>query len=257
MRLPNPRGTVSEWLIEALERRPHPFDFAVPAYLDSDDLQLALFICYQLPRFAVDRGWLGHPSIVTLRSRLETAFRVDIDNPAEPFGGTDEPTLIEHLARDADLAQFREFAIHRSMFTARDAVGFRDLMCALALEPAPGAYLNDAPAVTLAVANAASYFGMPGRSRAVLRGYLAAAERATASAYRQCADGLRRLGFGPSATRFYDELAAAAAGPVPAATPQERVGAAAGEALYRGFAEHLLNQWSWRQSSLRVPAFVL
>src|SRR5690242_12997328 len=79
--LPPPRGPISGSLLEALGRQPHELiGFGVPPIaqpLADDDLQLALYLCYELHYRGlpgVDERWEWEPSLLTLRRALEHRF---------------------------------------------------------------------------------------------------------------------------------------------------------------------------------------
>jgi hypothetical protein len=70
-----PRGPASEWLVAALRRSPHDLPVRVPA--DDEDLQVTLFICYELHYrgFAgVNDRWEWQPSLLALRAATEDSF---------------------------------------------------------------------------------------------------------------------------------------------------------------------------------------
>lgn len=78
--LPAARGPVSEQLLAALRRGPHRIACpagAISAGTDPEDLQLALYCCYELLYQGlpgVDDGWEWEPSLLELRSLLEGVF---------------------------------------------------------------------------------------------------------------------------------------------------------------------------------------
>jgi len=155
-----------------------------------------------------------------------------------PDGG---PSLSKYLRGRATRAQFREFAAHRSVYHLREAdphtfaiprLGgaakaalieiqideygggrvnrmhqemFKATMTALGLDTTYGAYVDVAPALTLASNNLMSLFGLHRRRRGALLGHLAAYEMTSTTPNRAYANGLRRLGGDADATRFYDE----------------------------------------------------
>ena len=82
---------------------------------------------------------------------------------------------------------------------------FAATMRELGLDDAYGAYLDRVPATTLATNVTASFFGLHRRWRGAAAGHLAALEMTSSVPMRRYAAGLRRLGFGPAATAFYDE----------------------------------------------------
>jgi hypothetical protein len=82
---------------------------------------------------------------------------------------------------------------------------FAELMCALDLPTDYGHFWEQAMAETLATINVMSLFGLHRRFRAALIGHLASLEMTSTVPNRRYGNGLRRLGYGPEATRFYDE----------------------------------------------------
>jgi Iron-containing redox enzyme/Iron-binding zinc finger CDGSH type len=138
--LPRSRGPLSSAVLAAL--RGEPSLRADPADTDpyGDDLQLALYCCYELHYrgFAGvpdDREW--EPGLLALRRELERAFeaalRADV---AAADGSTDEVTaeldalLVEpvegsgpswHLRGDGELWQLREYVAHRSLYHLKEA----------------------------------------------------------------------------------------------------------------------------------------
>jgi hypothetical protein len=151
------------------------------------------------------------------------------------------PSLSKYLRGRASLGQFREFAAHRSVYHLREADPhtfaiprlsgrakaalieiqideygggrethmhqelFRRTMMALDLDTTYGAYVDVAPALTLATNNLMSLFGLHRRRRGALLGHLAAYEMTSTAPNRSYGNGLRRLGGDADATRFYDE----------------------------------------------------
>ena len=259
MKLPSARGPVSATVISALCHDPH--EVAFPACDDVEDLHLTLFVLYELSY----RGWDGvsdewewHPDLVRLRGTLERDFLADLRDLAAPYGDeagaggvprkliemTNEdsgPSLSKYLRGRATYQQFREFAMHRSVYHLREAdphtfaiprlAGrpkaalieiqmdeygngrvhrmhqelFRGTMTALGLDTTYGAYVEVVPAATLAVNNMMSMFGLHRRWRGALLGHLAAYEMTSTAPNRAYGNGLRRLGGDETATRFYDE----------------------------------------------------
>jgi Iron-containing redox enzyme len=141
-RLPSPRGPVSAAVLEALARRPAPLSVPPPLGDDplaDDDLQLALYVCYELHyrSFAgVDERWEWDPRLLAIRAELEAVFEVALRRsvavmPVEPtaveaelrrlVAEDDGPPLSRTLERDASLEQFREFMIHRSAYQLKEA----------------------------------------------------------------------------------------------------------------------------------------
>jgi hypothetical protein len=148
MTLPVARGLLSNLLIDALqeddpERLPQQSDFVDIARprvdpLTDDDLQLALWTCYELHyrgfSDVADR-WEWQPELIRFRGALEGALllalrrdvRVHLDGRAVAeqlwalVDGDDGPTLSRYMQKDATLTQFLEFVIHRSIYQLKEA----------------------------------------------------------------------------------------------------------------------------------------
>jgi hypothetical protein len=137
--LPDPRGPISEHLLAALAGRPGPLAPA-PAAGDAEDLQLALYLCYELHYRGlegVDDRWEWEPSLLALRAGLERRFEAelresvpmpapvapeDMDLALRAIEEADEaPSLSRHLERDGTLEQFLEFVVHRSAYQLKEA----------------------------------------------------------------------------------------------------------------------------------------
>jgi hypothetical protein len=144
-KLPNPRGPVGEALLAALRRDPRRLDWAPidsPAPLDDEDLQLSLYVCYELAYRGfdeVDPRWEWNPSLLELRAalekRLESALEDAVGAPADRTVDPGEmdvalraiaeseegPWLSQYVERNATEEQFREFLIHRSAYQLKEA----------------------------------------------------------------------------------------------------------------------------------------
>ena len=75
--LPQSRGAVSEALFAALREPPHRLDRRLDD-VESEDLQLALYCCYELHYRGfdgVDDGWEWEPSLLALRARARAPLR--------------------------------------------------------------------------------------------------------------------------------------------------------------------------------------
>lgn len=263
MRLPAPRGPVSSAIIAALRSQdaalaprvdalPHPADPVA-----DDDLQLSLWVCYELHYRGfdgVDDDWEWEPGLIRVRRALEdqliAALRRDVSVPSDGrpvperlwdlVDSDDGPSLSRHLQKHADLALFREFAMHRSIYQHKEAdphtwaiprlsgrskaalveiqydeygdgrvAGmhaelFRVLLRGLDLDDGYAAYVDDVPGITLAIGNVMSLFGLRRSLRGALVGHLAAYEMTSSAPCRRYAQGLRRLGFDDDACAFYD-----------------------------------------------------
>jgi hypothetical protein len=342
MTLPPPRGELTGWLVTALRDGragavPEPAPAGCPPWLD-DDLQLALWCCYELRyrgfadvpaerewsaevlafRAGLERRWLAGLRSLT-RDRLGTA--PSRPTAGMPTGGTPAegvpaalrrlvdgwagPDLSGFLLRRADRARFAEFVAHRSIYQLKEAdphsLGiprldgpvkaalveiladeygggrpermhaelFRGTMRWFGLDTAYGRYVPRAPAVTLALSNVMSFFGLHGEWIGALLGHLAALEMTSTGPNRRYSGGARRLGAGPDARHYFDEhveadavheqlaaydLCGGFARSRPDAAGDVLFGAACCLALEDAFAEHLLTSWAAGRSSLRAPA---
>ncbi|MEU4535631.1 iron-containing redox enzyme family protein [Streptosporangium sp. NPDC023825] len=328
MQLPTPRGPLTAALFERLRRPPHTFDPPpVPAggpAVEDEDLQLALFACYELHYQGfeeVRQEWEWEPSLLAARKALERRWEEGLARavprpPSPPLApgvpmrralaelvADDEgPRLSAFLARQADLEQFREFVAHRSIYHLKEADPhtwaiprlsgrpkaalveiqadeygggrvermhselFRATMRGLDMDDSYGAYLERVPAITLAISNAMSLFGLHRRHLGALLGHLAAFEMTSSAPNHSYSLGLRRLGGDETARRFYDEHVQADAvheqvaahdmcGGFVAQHPSRAgdvlYGAACALTLDRLFAEHVMDRWCRGVSSLR------
>jgi hypothetical protein len=107
--------------------------------LGDDDLQLALYACYELHyrSFAgVDPGWEWSPSLLAVRAQLERAFFAALEDevPGEPVDPatvgdrlfelereSEGVSLSRRLQAGASLEQLREFVVHRSLYQLKEA----------------------------------------------------------------------------------------------------------------------------------------
>jgi hypothetical protein len=107
--------------------------------LDEDDLQLALYLCYELHYSSfcdVDPGWEWDPLLIRFRRTLESAFLAALRRELAPqeeagpeglgdrlfeLAAGDDGALSRFLERDADLDRFREFAVQRSAYQLKEA----------------------------------------------------------------------------------------------------------------------------------------
>ena len=263
--LPIPRGPLSSTLIAHLRQAPGRIgdvplaEVADP--LSDDDLHLSLACCYELHYrgfVEVDESWEWEPSLLGFRARLEEVFERALREAVGPIGRPSNtgdlsrrlvalaeedrtPSLSRFLMRRATLDQFREFVIHRSIYTLKEAdphsfaiprlAGaskaalveiqgdeygggdfeqmharlFENTMCALGLDATYGAYLDRVPGTTLSTVNLVSMFGLHRRMRGAAMGHLALFELTSAVPNRRYGNALRRLGLGEAATHYYDE----------------------------------------------------
>jgi hypothetical protein len=136
MKLPVARGGLSGALIDMLGGRVS----GVPVGLapdDDEDLQLALFVCYELAYRGwdgVDDAWEWNPDLLRLRAALEERFEAalparprDVDPHevpralAEVVAADDGPSMSGFLRGRATHEQFREFVVQRSVYHLREA----------------------------------------------------------------------------------------------------------------------------------------
>jgi hypothetical protein len=182
-------------------------------------------------RFGADEPGAGGPGAGEVTAVLDDLLveRVDEDG-------------VSHFLRDhGEPWQLREYVAHRSIYHLKEAdphawviprLGGRakaalvaveydefgggraemmhsrlyaGLMAELGLDPGYGAYLDQAPAQTLATVNMMSLFGLHRALRGALVGHFAAAEITTAPTARRMDQALRRLGVGPRGTLFFTE----------------------------------------------------
>jgi hypothetical protein len=268
-RLPDPRGPLTRELFACLRLAPHsvsPADITAPPAspdpLADDDLQLALYACYELHYRGfdgVDPDWEWDPSLLALRAGLEARFEAGL---REAIGGPeptdvdpgrmdlalrdiadrdDGPSLARYVETQADARQVREALILRSAYQLKEADPhswaiprlfgppkaalveiqadeygggrpermhaqmYAAALAAAQLDPAYGAYLDRIPGATLATVNLMSWVGLHRRWRGALVGNLAMTEMVSSLPNGQWANGLRRLGYGPAVTAFFDE----------------------------------------------------
>ena len=271
---PRARGPASEALLSLLtgeqcEARPPLFADAVDRALDSaddvmadEDVQLVLYLLYLLhygPAPFVHGDWEWHPGLLETRGRIEQRFeeslraQVTLPSPLPMSGaeiaealfamtsGASDPALALWTARHASDEQAREFLIHRSLYTLREAdphswaiprlrgrakaalveiqsdeygSGRPDRMHAeifartlrhMDLDDTPDAYIDLVPAPTLASLNVMSMFGLHRRLRGAIVGHLAAFEMTSSIPNRHYGRAFRRLGYGKEVTWYFDE----------------------------------------------------
>lgn len=233
---------------------------------------------------------------------LGVATSTVIDELQALAGPSEGPSLSERVAQRGTLDEVRELAVHRSAYQLKEAdphtwaiprlrgaakaaliaiqcdeyasgdVGgmhatlFADTLAELGLDPRYGALLDAVPGITLSTCNLVSLFGLHRRWRGALVGHLALFEMCSVTPMGRYAAALRRLGFGPAATRFYDEHVVAdarhseialhdmvrgLAEDEPFLRGEVVFGARALAAVEAGFARHVLEAWDAGRSSLR------
>jgi hypothetical protein len=144
--MPGPRGPITDLLFERWRVAPATPGAAMPigepaAPLHDEDLQLALYCCYELHYGGlpgVDERWEWNPWLLDLRARLEAAFEsalvAEVGVPSDSAGpeemdlalraiaeADDGPSLSRYLERHADLDQTIEFVVHRSAYQLKEA----------------------------------------------------------------------------------------------------------------------------------------
>jgi heme oxygenase-like protein len=320
--LPAPRGPLSVAALDTLRGLPcGQLGAAAAAQADpyGEDLQLALYCCYELHY----RGFAGvpaelewDPQLLGLRRHLERAFlaalRADVPGGADVTAEIDA-LLVEapdaagvshYLRRCGQLWQLREYVAHRSLYHLKEAdpqawviprlVGpakaalvtveydeygagnprrmharlFADMMTELGLSPQYGAYLDAAPAATLAEVNFMSLCGLHRELRGALVGQFATVELTSSPGSDRLVRAIRRLGCGPAAIEFYAEHVEADAvheqlvrhgviAPLLAAEPELAAdvvfGIQAATLLADRFSALLQQNWTANQSTLRHP----
>jgi hypothetical protein len=325
--LPPARGVWTEALFSLLGSSKSDMP-SLPVLRDSqdpltdDDLQLALYLCYELHY----RGLVGiddrlewSPLVLMFRAALEDEFdkglrAVVARTPVGPEGvgaalqrivqEDQGPPLSRYVETQATVDQVLEHVVHRSAYQLKEAdphswaiprlVGapkaalveiqfdeygrgrpermharlFANTMRELGLDTSYGAYLDLLPGITLATVNLMSRFGLHRHRRGALVGHLAVFEMTSSVPNRRYGNGLRRLGFRPEVTEFYDEhvtadavhesiaewdLANGLAREEPGLAEDILFGARALLALEAIWGEHLLNCWESGGTSLRRP----
>ncbi|HEX5741517.1 MAG TPA: iron-containing redox enzyme family protein [Pilimelia sp.] len=147
MQIPAPRGPVSAGLADTLSGRRADLPAGLAAHVRDDgdclvdeDLQLALFMCYELHYRGFDaaaEAWEWRPELLALRAVLEQRFERRLRDLVGPVpavapeevpaalaalvAADDGPAVSEFLRRRASRAQFREFVVHRSLYHLREA----------------------------------------------------------------------------------------------------------------------------------------
>jgi hypothetical protein len=236
---------------------------------------------------------------------LPTSSPAPADVPAaltRMVADDDSPSLSSHLAHRGTRREYGEFLMHRSIYHLREAdphswaiprlsgppkcalveiqadeygggrpewmhaTLFAATMRGLSLRDDYGHFAGAVPALTLAWANTMTLFGLHRRLRGAAVGHLAALEMNSSLPNRRYGNGLRRLGFGPEVTRFFDEhieadavheqiaahdLAGALAVREPGLVDDILFGAAAALVVDARVATHLLAAWADGRSSMR------
>jgi hypothetical protein len=320
--LPAPRGPLSVAALDALRGLPG-WEICPAAVAQADpygeDLQLALYCCYELHY----RGFTGtcadlewDPRLLGLRRHLERTFlaalRADVPGGTDVTGEigallveTPDADGVSHfLRRYGQLWQLREYVAHRSLYHLKEAdpqawviprlsgpakaalvtvehdeygAGnpqrmharlFADMMIELGLCPQYGAYLDAAPAATLAEINFMSLCGLHRALRGALVGQFATVELTSSPGSHRLVCAMRRLGCGPAAIEFYAEhveadavheqlvrhgVIAALLAAEPELATDVVFGIQAATALADRFSALLQHNWSAGRPTLRNP----
>jgi len=139
-------GPVSAMLLDVLRCAPGmpvelPVLDATPALLADDDVQLALYLCYELhygELEGVDERWEWDPGLLAFRAVVERAFEAALRAAVPPPEWTAPPevlsTALQALVADDDgpplsrfvearatRAQARELLVHRSAYQLKEA----------------------------------------------------------------------------------------------------------------------------------------
>ena len=142
--LPSPRGPLTELLVDALQDAPG----ALPRVelppsanpLADEDVQLALYLCYELHYRGlpgVDDRWEWEPALLAVRRDLELRFEealaqavpaerdrphpADIDRALRAIAEESGPSLSSYVKVSATLEEVREFVVHRSAYQLKEA----------------------------------------------------------------------------------------------------------------------------------------
>jgi hypothetical protein len=143
--LPRPRGRLSERLFEALEGEPDtgleaPPRVDAPDALGDEDLQLALYVAYELHYAGirgVDEGWEWAPSLLAFRAALERPFEAAVAGLVGPAREEElalvgaalqgivaedpGPPLSRFMETQGTLEQMLEHVVHRSAYQLKEA----------------------------------------------------------------------------------------------------------------------------------------
>jgi len=112
----------------------------VESPLGDDDLQLALYLCFELHYRSfpnVDPAWEWDPTLLAVRAVLEEAFFDALEaeivpgDPVDPAqigdllfrleSEDDGVSLSRHLEVEASIEEFREFVVHRSFYQLKES----------------------------------------------------------------------------------------------------------------------------------------
>jgi hypothetical protein len=197
------------------------------------------------PALLAFRGALEEPfaaAVAELVAPAEAAELESVGAALQAIAAADPgPPLSRYMETQGTREQMLEHVVHRSAYQLKEAdphswaiprlaagpkaallevqfdeygggnadrmhsVLFAKAMEGLGLDATYGRYLDRWPGVTLAAVNLVTGFGLHRRRRGALVGHLAAFEMTSSIPNRRYGNALRRLGFGPEVTHFYDE----------------------------------------------------
>src|SRR5579872_7418828 len=143
-RLPRSRGPLSASLMAELRSPPHELaPMPIGAREDpiaDEDLQLALYLCYELHYRGlpeVDDDWEWQPSLLAVRAALEAEFEASLrevvpipaavadprrlERELRAVSELEGPSLSSYMRRRATLEQMCEFLVHRSAYQLKEA----------------------------------------------------------------------------------------------------------------------------------------
>jgi Iron-containing redox enzyme len=143
--LPEPRGPITSSLFQTLLKAPgaplaSDLGSLASDPLADDDLQLALYVCYEL-HYAelegVDERWEWAPSLLGFRAMLEARFQAGLDALVSPsssqecldvggslqrvVAGDSGPSLSRYVETQASEQELLELVIHRSAYQLKEA----------------------------------------------------------------------------------------------------------------------------------------
>lgn len=233
-----------------------------PDIIGDEDLQLSLFLLHLLhigPAPFVHGDFEWDPRLIALRRSIEEPFEAALRErtaTADPLPNSGEevsealfamtaevtqPTLATWASRHATAEQLREFLIHKSIYTLREADAhswaiprlrgrakaalveiqadeygggspdrvhaeiFARTMRGYGLSDEPDHYLDEVPALTLAAFNAMNLFGLNRRLRGATIGHLAAFEMTSSIPNRLYSRAFSRHGCSADVTEYFDE----------------------------------------------------
>jgi len=255
------------------------------------------------PALLTLRRELERTFLAALRAEVPAGDDVDAEVAAllvEPTG-PHVRGVSHHLRRAGELWQLREYVTHRSIYHLKEAdpqawviprltgaakaglvtvehdeygggrpehmhaTLFAEMMRELELDDTYGAYVDRVPGATLAEVNLMTLCGLHRELRGASVGQFAMVELTSSPGSERLVRGMRRMGLGEAAVRFYDEHVEADAvheqvvrrgvlAPLLAAEPELAADVVFGirASLHLGerLGEHLLGSWERGESSL-------